>query len=192
MRKMIFLLSCACVALCFFPNFGFAAEGNEGKYEGSAMDSGQKEKETSLYLYYQKYLNPYLNKSRAKVGDKNGVGGGRGSLVSNPTAVLPSNRAKTDDSRIVRDEAASVEKKDASEERPYVTLNRLDSIGLDAVNKTFPQVYRKEYLAELALGVKLSPLVGLSVGKVQKFERAGDSPWGAHDEGWRIRLQKNF
>jgi hypothetical protein len=183
MKKMMFLLSCVYVALCFLPALSLAAETNEGKSESATVEPGKKEKETSLYLYYQKYLNPYLNKNRTKTEDRSRATEQKGSLASNPSTSPLSDKSKTNDSRAVQNEAP---------DRPYVTLNRLDSIGLDAVNKTFPQAYRKEYLAELALGVKLSPLVDLSVGKVQKFERSGDSPWGAHDDGWRLRLQKNF
>jgi hypothetical protein len=71
-------------------------------------------------------------------------------------------------------------------------LNKIDSVGLDEINKSFPKDFRKEYIAELALGIKLSPLVDLTFGKVQKFERSEGTPWGAHDDGWRIRLKKDF
>ncbi len=76
--------------------------------------------------------------------------------------------------------------------RTYFSLSRVDSIGLSEMNKSFPQLYKKEYIAELALGIKLSPLLDLSLGKVQKFERPEGSPWEAHDDGWRIRLKKDF
>jgi hypothetical protein len=82
--------------------------------------------------------------------------------------------------------------KETSTETAYVTLNKIDSVGLDAINKSFPKDYRKEYIAELALGIKLSPMTDLTFGKVQKFERSEGTPWEARDNGWAIRLKKDF
>ena len=82
--------------------------------------------------------------------------------------------------------------KEATRETTYVTLNKIDSVGLDAINKSFPKDYRKEYIAELALGIKLSPMTDLTFGKVQKFERSEGTPWEARDNGWAIRLKKDF
>jgi hypothetical protein len=82
--------------------------------------------------------------------------------------------------------------KETSKETAYVALNKIDSVGLEAINKSFPKDYRKEYIAELALGIKLSPMVDLTFGKVQKFERSEGTPWEARDDGWRIRLKKDF
>ena len=174
---------------------GIAADAAEEKPQSAKVEAGAKEKETSLYLYYQKYLNPYLNKGKTKGSDKDKITEPKGTLVSNPSppaSVVVLNRTKPPGSSAVQDGSSSEAKEIESEEKSYIALNKLDSIGLDAINRTFPQEYRKEYLAELALGFKLSPFLDLSVGKVQRFERSGESPWGAHDDGWRIRLQKNF
>lgn len=192
MKGLSGVLLCGYVIFCLLlPIPGNAADTGEGKQTAAVAEKGKKEKETSLYLYYQRHLNPYFSKNQSRTADRNKGTGSKASLASNPTFVQ-SQGSKDINLPAAEKEAPSEAKKEDSADKPYITLNRLDSIGLDELNKTFPQAYRKEYLAELALGFKLTPLVDLSVGKVQKFERSGDSPWGAHDDGWRIRLQKNF
>ncbi|HEY3276096.1 MAG TPA: hypothetical protein VGJ94_05710 [Syntrophorhabdaceae bacterium] len=192
MKGLSEVLLCGCVICCLLlPIPGNASDTVEGKQIPAVAEKGKKEKETSLYLYYQRYLNPYFSKSQPRTADRSKGTESKASLVSNPT-FLPAHGSKDVNLPAAEKEAPSEAKKEDSADKPYIMLNRLDSIGLDELNKSFPQAYRKEYLAELALGFKLTPLVDLSVGKVQKFERSGDSPWGAHDDGWRIRLQKNF
>ncbi len=192
MRRIVLLVFYLFVMLCMFAAPGSAGGPVEGKVQNREQDPAAKVKEVSLYLYYQKYLNPYLNKDKTKTADKGGRTEPRGLLASNPSSPAIPDKPKAGGTPVIQSEGPGEAGKKDQEERTFMSFNRLESIGLDAVNKIFPQEYRKEYLAEVALGVRLTPQVDLSVGKVQKFERSGDSPWGAHDDGWRLKLQKHF
>jgi hypothetical protein len=180
---------------------GLAGEVSEKKPAASVTETGKGEKDTSLYLYYQKYLSPYLGNPRTTATERYKEPGQKGVPASQaPSGKLLSNRSKLNEAGAGSEETASGQKDPAqAQEKTYFSLNKLDSVGLEEINRSFPGAYRKEYLAELAFGIKLSPLLDLSFGKVQKFERYGGSAAGNHDEswkikddGWRLRLQKNF
>ena len=182
------MLSCGYFLLCFFAHPGFTQGTAEGQNPEATEEIKQSEKDTSLHTYYQKYLSPFLNTSQTKSGDKLSVGGvpgptSSGGLLSNDFLSVNTGKGQSGSTPGAKKEVGG---------RTYFSLSRVDSIGLSEMNKSFPQLYKKEYIAELALGIKLSPLLDLSFGKVQKFERPEGSPWEARDDGWRIRLKKDF
>jgi len=162
------------------------AEVSDQKPRTAASAVAKPQKDDSLYLYYQQYLKPYFSKSltRTEDGYKDPDQKAPPAPVS-PTGSLVLSRSKPADAEADKD-------KEGSRETAYVTLNRIDSVGLEAINKTFPKDFRKEYIAELALGIKLSPMLDLTFGKVQKFERSEGTPWESRDDGWRLRLKKDF
>ena len=172
--------------VCLFAASGLTAEVSDQKPQTAASATAKTQKDTSLYLYYQQHLKPYFANPPARTEDRYKEPGQKAApSQAAPTGSLVLGRSKTGDAGADKD-------KEASRETTYVTLNRLDSVGLEAINKTFPKDFRKEYIAELALGIKLSPLLDLTFGKVQKFERSEGTPWETRDDGWRIRLKKDF
>lgn len=172
--------------MCLFAVSGFTADAPDQKPQTSAPAAGKTVKDTSLYLYYQQYLKPYFGNSSTKTGDRSKEADQKtASTSATPSGSLVLSRSKPADT-------ASGKQSAEPEEKAYVTLNKIDSVGLDEINRTFPKDFRKEYIAELALGIKLSPLMDLSFGKVQKLERSEGTPWGMHDDGFRIRLKKDF
>ena len=98
----------------------------------------------------------------------------------------------TDAARPTEDGSSGGKDAERPEDRAYLSLNRMESVGREEMNKALPSQYGKEYIAELALGLRLAPTVDLFFGKAEKFERSENTPWAAHDDGWRLRLQTNF
>ena len=182
----MFILLCVYFAVSFFAVAGHAGEADQ-KSQPAVKATEKAPKDTSLYLYYQQHLKPYFANSSVKPSDNKYKEPEQKAAPQpvTPTGSLVLSRSKTDD-------ASPDKSKEASEATSYVTLNRIDSVGLEAMNKSFPKEFRKEYIAELALGIKLSPMVDLTFGKVQKFERSESTPWESRDDGWRLRLKKDF
>ena len=116
---------------------------------------------------------------------------GQRGIASAPDSLL-STKSKSDAAEGGQGVSNNGQKTEKTDDRTYLSLFRMDSIGRDEINRALPSEYRREYVAELALGLKLAPTVDLSFGKAQRFERSENSPWASHDDGWRLRLQKNF
>ncbi|MDR2018942.1 MAG: hypothetical protein LBQ00_08800 [Syntrophobacterales bacterium] len=173
--------------VCLFAGAGFSAEAPEQKQRTADITKKTKT-DTSLYSYYQKHLKPYFQSSRPKEEEICNKEPSESTTSSGtPMGSLTLSRSKVNGA-----DSDSAQQEADAEQTTYLTLNRIDSIGLDAINKTFANHYRKEYIAELALGVRLPRHTNLTFGKVQKFERYEDTPWETHDNGWMIRLKKDF
>ena len=148
-------------------------------------------KDTSLYHYYREQLSPYLSSLRekevqpVKEGDPKGAASAPDSLLSTkskPDTAAGGGQGGPDQGK----------KAESSGDRTYLSLFKMDGIGREEINRTLPSMYGKEYIAELALGLRLAPSVDLSFGKAQRFERTENSPWASHNDGWRLRLETNF
>jgi hypothetical protein len=193
-RRILLILSLTLFVACPVASGLHGAEPADMKSPAKFTGTGQKGAEMSLHQYYQQYLNPYLAglqvKGRSTDLERNS---GVAAKASSGAGGLPSGKAKSPDGE-TRQDTPSTEQKTGrdGDEKTFVTLNKNDSIGLAEINKRFPHEFRKEYEAELLVGYRVSPLVDILFGKAQKFERSQDSPWGMHDSGWRLKLQKNF
>jgi len=147
-------------------------------------------KEVSLYQYYQTHLLPYLTGTQTKGGYAEPVNKG----VTSPSASLMLNRKKVDETAASPNGSPPGQKSEGGdgEEKTFITLNRAESIGLAEINRSLPREAWKEYKAEFLLGYKVSPLVEILFGKAQKIESSQYSPWGIRDDGWRLKLKKDF
>lgn len=157
----------------------------------AGTDEEKSEKETSLYLYYQKHLNPYISALRQQKAQDSVAGPEQKAMQSAPESIL-STKKKPDTGEDGQGASYHGKKTEKTDDKAYISLYRTDSIGREEINKALPSTYGREYVAELALGLKLAPSLDLFLGKAQKFERTENTPWGSHDDGWRIRLQTNF
>jgi len=197
MRKPALLFLLVYLVVCLISGFGFSAEPSDESSRIEKSNASAKpakgEKETSLYLYYQKYLSPYFSGSQAKKGAPYKEPDQRGMLTASPSSgTLLSSKARTADGTVTKDGSQEQKSENGGEDKTYISLNKLDSVGLSELNKTFPRDNRKEYVTELSLGFKLTPMMDLLIGRAQKFERSENTPWESKNDGWRIRLQKEF
>lgn len=201
MKKPAFLLSLVYVMLILWTGVGFSAErtGDNPPSEGYRKSDAHAVPETSdarksLYLYYRNHLSPYFSGSQVKKGPPAKESNQGGMFVAPPSSGTllslsqPKPRDGAEDKGMVREQKGD----NGNEEKAYVTLNKQDAVGLGELNKLFPKENRKEYDTELSLGFKLTPMLDLQIGKAQKFERSEHTPWETRDQGWRIRLKKEF
>ncbi len=193
-RKSLLILLIAFFGTCIVSGSLSAAGPTPEKPQVAIQESGKNGKELPLYQYYQRYLTPYLAGLQTKTkGGSTEPERNPGTLTALSSGSLVSGKSKNQETGASQN-ALSPEQKTAEgiNDKAFITLNKSESVGLAEMNKSFPKEFKKEYNTEFLVGYKVSPLVDILFGKAQKIERSQDSPWGVHDDGWRLKLQKTF
>jgi hypothetical protein len=191
-KRVLWILLCDFFVVCLISGLVFAVDPSEEKPEIPTKEKSANMKEVSLYQYYQTHLLPYLTGPKSKTKGKYAESENKGGTPSSASLLL--NRKKTDEAGVSPNGSPTEQKSkgEDGQETTFITLHKGESIGLAEINKSFPREVLKEYKAEVLLGYKVSPLVEILFGKVQKIESSQYSPWGIHDDGWRLKLKKDF
>lgn len=81
-----------------------------------------------------------------------------------------------------------IKPEDASEDRIYINLAKIDNLDVTGVRRTA----QKEYKAEVMLGYKVTPFGEVLLGRGVRLDRKEDASFEAQDDGWRVRFKINF
>ncbi len=198
MRKVLLIVSLASLALfilCLGGEGSLIAESEHEKIPIKKKEVLNNASGLPLHQYYQKHLTPYLNGLRSKTnGPALKYVQEKEASATISTGSLLGGNAETASQRtaLSREEHNNINAENNTEEKTFISLHKSEAVGRAVINKNFPKEFKSEYDTELLVGYKITPLVDILFGKVQKLERSQDRPWEMHDDGWTLKLQKNF